>query len=96
MPERFMVTSYDRRNSRGRILSQILQEVRGVIWTYAFHDLGEHEPGLVDCGVEVVARFARHSADLNRKVGGLFPKVKLRRHFGQALGNATNTKGHSD
>jgi hypothetical protein len=68
MAERFMVAGYDRRHSGGRIFSQILQEVRGVIWTYAFHHLGEHEQGLVDRGVQVVARFTRHGADLNRKV----------------------------
>src|SRR5271166_3760902 len=69
MPERFMVTGYDRRNSGGRILSQILQEVRGVIWTCAFHDLGEHELGLTDRAVKVVARFTGQGADLNRKMG---------------------------
>jgi NAD(P)-dependent dehydrogenase (short-subunit alcohol dehydrogenase family) len=31
MPQRLMVTGDDRRNSGGRILSQILQEVRGVM-----------------------------------------------------------------
>jgi hypothetical protein len=90
MPERLMVAGNDRRNSGGRSLSQILQEIRGVIWTYAFHHLGEYEPGLVDCGVEVVACFAGHGADLNRKMGGLPSKVKLWRLFGQAPGNATN------
>src|SRR3981189_1012232 len=52
--------SDDRRNSGGRILLQILQKVRSVIWTYAFHHVGEHEQGLVDPGVEVIARFTRH------------------------------------
>jgi hypothetical protein len=74
----------------GRILSQILQEVRGVIWTYAFHRFGEHEPGLIDRGVKVVARFTGHGANLNCKVSWLFSKVKLRLDFGQALGNTTN------
>src|SRR5271166_6079084 len=78
-------------NGKERILAQILQEVCRVIWTYAFHDIGEHELGLVDRGVEVVVRLAGHGADLNSKMGGLPSKVKLRRLFGQAPGNATNT-----
>jgi hypothetical protein len=91
MAERFMITGYDRRNPGGRIPAQIIQEVCRVIWTYAFHDLGEHELGLADRDVEVAVRLAGHSADLNRKMGGLPSKVKLRRLFGQAPGNATNT-----
>src|SRR5271157_4430933 len=48
MSERFMVGGFDRRNLTRRVLAQIVQEVGRVIPAYAFHDLGEHKPGLAD------------------------------------------------
>jgi hypothetical protein len=65
-----------------------LWAVRGFIWTYAFHDLGEHELGLVDRGVEVVACFAGHGADLNR--GLTAAQGQTLAAFRPSPGNPTN------
>ncbi len=95
MSERFMVGGFDRRNLTRRVLAQIVQEVGRVIPAYAFHDLGEHKPGLADRdtadrGIEIAARLARHGAKFDRIVTGLRPKFKFRRPFGKVFGNATD------